>query len=152
MVWLIGHLIISVGSLSPLQVCWLPPWPLVFTARLSLPFCTWCPSLCCLCSPWPTWRYVSTSHTSACEIPISKSMRCQLQFQESHVQKQCVGSSSSYTSRACVVSVTCGCIIHQPVVLTHTHLCCVSVGIPSIEASLTLVSFRCGRCFVMCVS
>lgn len=58
--WLhVDYFIVWWFSLFHSQVCWLQRWPLVFTARPSLPYCTWCPSPCCLCSPWPTWRYVS---------------------------------------------------------------------------------------------
>lgn len=43
------------------QDCWLPPWP-PGSIVLHSPLCsTWCPSPCCLCSPWPTWRY-NNSH------------------------------------------------------------------------------------------
>ena len=39
------------------QDCWPPPWPPGSIVLLS-PLCsTWCPSPCCLCSLWPTWRY-----------------------------------------------------------------------------------------------
>ncbi len=107
-------------SLFPSQVCWLQPWPLVFTVRPSLPSCTWCPSPCCLCSPWPTWRCVCLhQHQNPHRASfLGMSKQCQLNSIESpfpHFLRNGaefdIRSLSGYLSRVCAVSVTLRYII-----------------------------------------